>query len=125
MPIVWQASMNHLPKEFWIYKRLPRVFSAAAISNAVVLAGFEKKGFPRASKEVVLWADHQEGEPRPPSLGIFPKYGQISFSLGDRAPDPPRDIARDEAAVKRAWKCVTLLGVDPAEIAPTNASSVG
>jgi hypothetical protein len=126
MPIVWQAPTNHLPKQFWMYKRLPQSFSAAAISNAIVLGGFEKKGFPKPSKkDVILWADHPMGEPRPPSLAILPKFGQISFSLGDRAPNPPRDISRDEAAVERAWKCATLLGADPEEFAPTNASSVG
>src|ERR1035441_5674365 len=62
--IVWQAPTNHLPQRFWTYKRLPQVFSAAAISNGIVLAGFEKKGFPRPStNRIVLWADHMEGEP--------------------------------------------------------------
>jgi hypothetical protein len=124
--IVWQAPTNHLPSRFWTYKRLPQVFSAAAISNGIVLASFEKKGFPRPStNEIVLWADHPEGEPRPPDFAILPKYGQLSFSLGDRAPDSPHDIARDEAAVKRALKCAALLGVNPAELAPTNAASAG
>jgi len=45
--IVWEAPTNHLPPRFWVYRRLPQVFSAAAISNGIVLAGFEKKGFPR------------------------------------------------------------------------------
>lgn len=62
---------------------------------------------------------------RPTFLCNFPKYGQLSFSLGDRAPDSPQDIARDESAVKRALKCAALLGVDPAELVPTNAASAG
>jgi hypothetical protein len=124
--ILWQAPTNHLPKRFWLYKRLPQVFSAAAISNGIVLAGFEKKGFPRPSTNaVVLWADHMEGEPRPPYFAIHPNYGQMSFSLGDRVPDSPQDIARDAAAVKRALRCAALLGVDPADLAPTNAATAG
>jgi hypothetical protein len=45
--ILWQAPTNHLPKSFWIYKILPRVFSATTISNAIVLASFQSKGFPQ------------------------------------------------------------------------------
>ena len=109
-PITWRAPTNHLPKRFWTYKRLPQVFSAAAISNGIVLAGFEKKGFPRPStNEVVLWADHPDAEPRPPYFAIHPKYGQMSFTLGDRAPDSQKDVARDGAAVRRALKCAALL----------------
>lgn len=126
MPIVWQAAANHLPAGFWVYRKMPQVFSAAAISNGIVLAGFEKKGFPRPSRrDVVLWAEHMEGEPRPPHFAIYPKHGQMSFTLGDRAPDSPEGIARDEAAVKRALKCATLLGVAPVELAPTNAATAG
>jgi hypothetical protein len=89
IPIVWQASTNHLPAHFWTYKRLPHIFSDAAISNGVVLASFEKKGFPRPStNEFVIWADHPDMEPKPPYFSIFPKYGQMSFTLGDRAPNP-------------------------------------
>ena len=53
--IVWRAPTNHLPTRFWTYKIVPQVFSATAISNGIVLAGFEKKGFPRPStSDVVL-----------------------------------------------------------------------
>jgi hypothetical protein len=102
------------------------MFSAAAISNGVVFAGFEKMGFPRPStNDIVLWADHPDIEVRPPNFAILPKVGQMSFTLGDRAPDSPQDIARDETAVKRALKCAALLGVNPADLAPTNAVSAG
>ena len=124
--IVWTASTNHLPPRFWVYRRLPQVFSAAAISNGIVLAGFEKKGFPRpGTNEVTLWADHPDVEPRPPYFAILPKVGQMSFTLGDRIPDSSQDIARDTATVKRALRCAPLLGVNPADLAPTNAASAG
>jgi hypothetical protein len=41
--IIWKAPTNNLPKSFWIYKKLPRVFSAAVISNALMLASFQSK----------------------------------------------------------------------------------
>jgi hypothetical protein len=124
--IVWQAPTNHLPKRFWTYKRLPQVFSAAAISNGIVLAGFEKKGFPRPStNHIVIWDDHMDGEPSPPNFALFPELGQMSYDLGDRASGSPMDSARDEAAVKRAWKCVAQLGVDLTQLVQTNAAGPG
>jgi hypothetical protein len=121
--IIWKAHTNHLSARYWTYTRSPQVFSAAAISNAIVLAGFEKKGFPRpTTNDVVLWADHSNMEPKPPSFCIFPKYGEMSFTLGDRIPDPP-DALHDEAAVKRAFKCVALLGVNEADLLPTNTAT--
>ena len=124
--IVWQAPTNHLPKRLWTYKIVPQVFSAAAISNGIVLAGFEKKGFPRPStNNLVLWADHPDIEPQPPYFAIHPSNGQMSFTLGDRAPGSSKDIARDGAAVRRALKCAGLLGVDPKDLAPTNSATAG
>jgi hypothetical protein len=124
--IVWQAPTNHLPKRLWTYKRLPQVFSAAAISNGIVLAGFEKRGFPLPStNHIVIWADHMEGEPQPPNFAMFPDMGQMSYDLGDRASGSPMDSARDEAAVKRAWRCVAQLGVDITQLVQTNAAGLG
>ena len=79
----------------------------------------------RDKREVTLWADHPDVEPRPPYFAILPKVGQMSFTLGDRIPDSPQDIARDTATVKRALRCAPLLGVNPADLAPTNAASAG
>jgi hypothetical protein len=63
--IIWQAPTNHLPKSFWIYKKLPRVFSATTISNAMILATFQNKRFPKPStNQIVIWADGTEGEPQ-------------------------------------------------------------
>jgi hypothetical protein len=123
--IIWQAPTNHLSPHFWTYKRLPQIFSAPAISNGIVLAGFEKKGFPRPStNELVLWADHSDIEPKPPYFSVFPKYGQMSFTLGDRAPNSP-DNLHDQAATERAFKCAALLGVNLAELLPTNTATSG
>jgi hypothetical protein len=125
--IVWQAPTNNLPKRLWTYKRSPQVFSAVAISNGVVLAGFEKKGFPRpTTNHVVIWADQTtDGEPSPPYFALFPQMGQMSYDLGDRAPGSPMDSARDQAAVNRAWEYASRLGADLTQLVRTNAAEPG
>lgn len=125
-PIVWQAPTNNLPKSFWIYKKLPRVFSATTISNAIILASFQDKGFPQPStNQVVLWAGGFDGEPQPPNFAILPDVGQMSFALGDRRPDSPVGIATNQAAVERAWNCLARLGLDRSQFVKTNDASSG
>ena len=124
--IVWQAPINGLPKTFWIYKKLPRVFSVATISNAIVLASFQNKGFPKPStNQTVIWGDRFEGEPQPPCFSILPDAGQMSFTLGDRAPSSPVGIATNRAAVERAWNCLAQLGLDRSQFVETNDTSSG
>ena len=125
MSIIWQAPTNHLPKNLWSYKKQPRVFSATTISNAVVLASFQKKGIPKPSRyRIVLWADRFEGEPQPPYLVIEPDWGQITYTLGDRAPESEK-VSNDQAAVERAWDCLGKLGIDRAEFVKTNVAAPG
>jgi hypothetical protein len=111
--IIWNAPINNLPCSFWTYRKLPLVFSATTISNAIVLASSQSKGFPQPStNQVVIWADNDESEPRPPSFFIMPEDGQISYSLGDRAPDSTRGIFKEEATLARAWDCLSQLSID-------------
>lgn len=125
MPIIWQAPTNHLPSSFWIYRKQPRIFPTATISNAVVLASFQKKAIPKPSRQrTVLWADRFEGEPKPPYLAIEPDLGQISYSLGDRAPQSEK-VSNDQTAVERAWDCLARLGIDRAEFIKTNVATLG
>ncbi len=126
MPIIWKAPTNHLPKSFWIYRKFPRMFSETTISNAIILASFQDKGFPKPStNRVILWADSTEGEPQPPSFAILPDEGQLDYSLGDRAPDSTGKVANDEAAVQRAWDRLLQLGIDRREFVKTNAATPG
>ena len=126
MAILWHAPTNQLPTHFWLYKKVPQIFSATAISNGIALASFEKKGFPKPStNDIVLWADPSVGEPQPPHFLVSSKSGQMSFTLGDRAPDSQEGVARDEAAVKHALKCATELGANPAELERTNSAPEG
>jgi hypothetical protein len=124
--IIWKAPTNNLPKSFWIYKKMPRVFSAATISNAVILTSFQDKGFPKPStNQVVIWADRTEGEPQPPYLRITPDWGEICYSLGDRAPDSKQQVFKDQAAVERAWDRLAQLGIDRSQFVKTNVASYG
>ena len=126
MPIIWQAPTNQLPKSLWIYKKVPRVFSAATISNAVILASFQDKGFPKPSKSrTFIWADHMDGEPQPPYFEVLPAAGQISYSLEDRAPGSAAEYFKDEAAVERAWNALAHLGIQRTEFVRTNVATDG
>jgi hypothetical protein len=124
--IVWQAPTNNLPKSFWTYKKVPQMFSATTISNAIILASFQDKGFPKPStNQIVIWGDHSEGEPEPPYFSILPDTGQMSFTLGDRGPQSPEGISTNEAAVQRAWDCLAQLGMNHSEFVKTNAAAWG
>jgi hypothetical protein len=125
-PIIWQAPSNKLPKSFWIYKKMPRVFSTTTISNAIILASFQDKGFPKPSRyRTTLWANHIDGEPMPPNFSIWLEQGQISFSLGDRAPESQEEIWTNQNAVERAWNCLSQLGVDRTQFVKTNVAGSG
>jgi hypothetical protein len=124
--IIWLAPTNNLQRSFWIYKKMPRVFSANTISNAVVLASLQSKGFPQPStKPIVIWADRQDGEPDPPYFEITPDWGEFSYSLGDRGPDSAAEYFKDAATVERAWDSLEQLGIDRREFVKTNIASYG
>jgi hypothetical protein len=118
--IIWQASTNNLPVNFWIYKRLPpHPFSAAVISNAVILASLERKIAPEPStNDFFLPEDHPSNYPGmiPVIFSITPKSATISYGL----PHPDTNtigIPADKALVQRAWACAVQFGVNPAQIA--------
>jgi hypothetical protein len=124
--IIWQAPTNHLPKSFWIYRKSPQLFSATTISNAIILASFQAKGFPKPSThQVVIWGDRFEGEMEPPYFSILPDAGQMSFTLGDRGPQSPEEISTNEAAVQRAWDCLAQLDMNHSQFLKTNAIASG
>jgi hypothetical protein len=123
-PIVWSPPTNELPKRLWTYRRQPRVFPATTISNAVVLASFQNKGFPQPStNRSIIWADHPDEEPRPPYLDILPDVGQISYSLGDRV--RLEDASKDAWAVERGWDCLLQLGMDRTQFVKKNVARDG
>jgi len=117
--IIWQAT-NRLPESLWIYKRLPpHPFSATVISNAVVLASLQSKGFPKPStNDFYILEDKGPNYPSliPEIFCISPKSATISYWL----PHPDNNllgIPADEVLVRRAWAYARELGVDPAQVA--------
>jgi hypothetical protein len=124
--IIWQVPTNAFPKSLWIYKKLPQTFSATTISNAIVLASFQGKGFPKPStNQIVIWDKRFDGEPQPPYFSILPNIGQMSFTLGDRRPDSLEQIATNQAAVEHAWNCLAQLGLDRSQFVKTNDTGAG
>lgn len=114
--IIWQAPTNNLPKGFWIYKRLPpHPFSATIISNAIVLASLQSKGFPQPStNDFYITEDKPANYPGmiPGIFSISPKTATISYWM----PHPDTNllgIPADKILVQRAWVCAVLLGIDP------------
>ena len=124
--VIWQAPTNNLPRTLWVYKKVPRIFSATTISNAVTLASFQEKGFPKPStNQTIIWADRFYGEMQPPYFSILPDEWQISYTLGDRAPQSPDDISTNEEAVQHAWDCLAQIGIDRTQFLKTNVASSG
>lgn len=119
MPIVWQVETNRLPNSFWIYKRLlPHPFSKTVISNAVVLASLQNKGFPKPStNDFYISEEHPPNYPAPIPVifSITPKSATISYGQPHPSTNTA-DIPADKILVRRAWTCATQLGVDPTQI---------
>jgi hypothetical protein len=117
--IIWQAPTNNLPKGFWIYKRLPpHPFSAMVISNAIVLASLQSKGFPKPStNDFFITEDKPANYPSmiPVIFSISPKSSTLFFGM----PHPSTNtvgIPADEIISQRAWACAAQLGVDPTQV---------
>jgi len=120
MPIVWQAGTNQLSKSFWIYKRFPpHPFPVTIISNAVVLASLQKKGFPKPStNDFYIAEEHPPDYPStiPIIFSITPKSASIFYSQ----PHPgtnTTDIPADNILARRARDRAAELGIDPVQIA--------
>ena len=118
-PIIWKAPTNLVPKSLWVYRMLPNAFTEPVISNAVVLASFQSKGFPRPStNRITLW-DHYPADVDDPFVGSFsilPDIGEIVFDKRNHAAGSSEAIPSDEMIMKRAWDCVAQLGIDPAQL---------
>lgn len=116
--IVWKAPTSSLPKNLWVYKILPNLFTAPVISNAIVLASFQSKGFPQPStNQIILWDHAREvDDPLAGSFSIYPAAGQISFNMKNHQLGSPKGIPSDEVISKRAWDCALLLGLNRAQL---------
>jgi hypothetical protein len=119
--ILCQAPTKLLPKDFWIYKRLPpRPFSASVISNAVVLASLQDKGFPKPSTNAFfIWS-----APNPCGMGfsifsIQPASTTITF-LSPNQNLSTNKIPDAETVTKRAFECAARFGLDQAYLVAKN-----
>jgi hypothetical protein len=124
--ILWQASTNNLPKALWIYQRLPpKPFPATVISNAIVLASLQGKGFPKPStNDFFIWEDKGPNYPGPIGdiFSITPKSGTISYWLPNAGTNTA-DIYADKLSVQRARTYATQLGVDLTQVDFKEATS--
>ncbi|HXC98860.1 MAG TPA: hypothetical protein VN048_05930 [Verrucomicrobiae bacterium] len=119
-PIVWEAPTNNLPKAFWIYKRhLPQIFNQIVISNAIVLASLQSKGFPKPSTDEFYIPEDKgpnyEG-PIPVIFEIRPADANLSYYMPNCITIPAKGIPSDEAITKRAWEYALKLELDPAKL---------
>jgi hypothetical protein len=119
MPIAWQADTSHLPNGLWIYERCPgHAFSQAVISNAVILASQQSKGFPKSSLDnFYILEEHPPDYPAPIPVifSITPKSATIAYAQ----PHPGTNTAAipgDKVLIQRAWACAAELGIDRAQI---------
>lgn len=120
MRIIWHAPTNQLPKSFWIYKRLPsQPFSASVISNAVILASLQDRGFPKPSTNAFyIWS---APNPCGMSFSVFsiqPASTTISFSSTNRSRSTG-DVPDDETVTKRAFEYAARFGLDGAHLVPS------
>ena len=118
--IIWQAPTNNLPKGFWIYKRLPPPpCSATVISNAIVLASLQSKGFPRPSTNDFYIAEDKPANYSgmiPVIFSISPKTATISYWM-PHADTNLLGIPADEILVRRAWAYARQFEVDSTQVA--------
>ena len=117
--IIWQAPTNSLPESFWVYqRRLPQIFSQAVISNAIMLASFQRHGFPKPStNNVCILADPDCNCPcgRVCNFSITPADATLSFYSPDQN-HLTQNIPNDATVDKLARDCALKLGVDLAQV---------
>jgi hypothetical protein len=118
--IVWQANTSQLPNSLWIYhRRLPHVFSATIISNAVVLGSLQDRGFPRSStNNVSILEQVPPNWPGiiPVVLGIQPGDAYLYFSIPHYGPVSKKEISDDDALIKRAQGYASQFGLDSTKL---------
>jgi hypothetical protein len=117
--ILWEAPTNLLPKNFWIYKRLPQQpFLATVISNAVMLASLQDRGFPKPSTNAFyIWSAPNPGGMSFSIFSIQPASTTISFSSPDQNL-ATNNVPDDETVTKRAFEYAARFGLPPAYLIP-------
>lgn len=122
--VLWTAPTNLLPKIFWVYKRLPpRPFSVSAISNAVMLAAVQDKGFPKPSTNAYfIWSDPNPCGTSYSIFSIQPAASTISFEAPDQNLST-NHVPDNETVRKRAFECAARFGLSLVDLVPKNVYS--
>src|ERR1700677_1759810 len=118
--IVWEIPSNRLPEKLWVYRRiLPHVFPPAVISNAVVLAALQSRGFPQPStNDFYILEEVPPDWPSTivPLLAIQPRDANLSFGIVHFSPVSEKEIPDEDKLVRRAREYAFQLGLDPANL---------
>jgi len=117
--ITWAAPTNQLPKQLWIYHRLPpQPFPGPLIAAAANLASIETKSFPPSSTNSFFIPS------LPDACGhgtvvfsLQPDSGTISFSSTNRN-QTTNDLPSEAVVTTRAFECAKRLGLKQAELVP-------
>jgi hypothetical protein len=125
-PIRWQAGITNVPKQIWVYRRiLPFVFPEAVISNAMVLASLQSKGFPKPAREPYFISKDVPANwccGVPVIFDINPSNATLSYSNPDQSTSTA-GIPDDKTILKRARLCALELGIDHSHYKAKNWTS--
>lgn len=118
--IIWKVPTHQLPKKIWTYRRvLPRIFTEEVISNAIVLASLQSKGFPRPStNDFYISADPVPNCPCPVPdyFGIHPGDAYMYYAMPGHSADSDAKTLNDAAVAAHAWNYARQLGIDPSKL---------
>ena len=121
IPIIWQGSTNQVPRNIWIYRMGgPRIFPAAVVSNAFVLASLQGRKIPKPSTNNFVIMDEKQANYTGPRFSIFsinPGSGSVNYTMPNPVRGSDQDIPSDENIVTHAWKYAVKLGLDPKQLA--------
>ncbi|MEJ0089889.1 MAG: hypothetical protein WDM80_09115 [Limisphaerales bacterium] len=97
---------------------MPRIFPATVITNAIVLASLQDRGFPQPSTNFTFInldpPDLMRGIPH--HFLVDPNVAIIAFFPPYYNNASPNGIPSDEVIAKRAWLYVPQLGLDPTQM---------
>jgi hypothetical protein len=117
-PIVWQASMDHLPSSFRFYKKiLPHIFPDTTISNAIAIAPLPEKSFQWSGKKQLCIDLDDCPCGHACTFGIFPEGATLSYASPGFRNGSSNNIPDDETLFKMAQAFALQLGLDPSQLA--------
>ena len=74
LDVRWNVPSNQIPSQVWVYHLSRHPFSAALVSNLVVLGGFTAKDLVRSNADEITFQG-----PNSSGLGIISRLGAIEF----------------------------------------------